>query len=68
MNKTILNPLTLVNNDLVSQSSMVNTQVGVCPTCHNTMATSTLSDGERVYYCHADRVTLPLSNNGVSNV
>jgi hypothetical protein len=63
----IFNPFNVETTVLASQSSMINTEVGICPCCKHRMVITTIDGNENVYYCVSDRITLPLKA-GESNV
>ena len=44
----------------VSESSLKNTDIGVCPKCCKPMTRAIIHSGEPVFYCETDRVSMPL--------
>ena len=63
--RRIFNPLTSVSSSekaMVSQSSLINTDIGICPKCKKEMSRATIAGGAPVFYCEADRVAHPLPN------
>lgn len=42
-----------------SLSSLMNSDIGVCPKCKKPMGKATIANDDTVFYCPADRVALP---------
>lgn len=56
-------PLTSESTDrLESTSSLSNLDIGVCPKCKGQMVDGKLHNGDIVYYCEKDRVSVPKPN------
>jgi hypothetical protein len=47
---------------LTSESSIFNTQVGICPKCGQQMTKAQIANGDTVFFCETDRVSSPLPN------
>ncbi len=50
-------------NRFASLSTIINTDVGICPKCKLPMGQAVLANNDTVFYCDADRVSSPLPNS-----
>jgi ribosomal protein L37AE/L43A len=61
---SIFNPLDGVSissavPEMESTSSLINTDIGVCPKCKQTMTDASIANADKVYYCEGCRVSTP---------
>lgn len=63
--REVFNPFTsLSSTDSrdTSLSSLINSDIGICPKCRQPMGRAVIADSAQVFYCAKDRVALPLPN------
>jgi hydrogenase maturation factor HypF (carbamoyltransferase family) len=60
--RAIFNPLDALSTSSTNQestSSLVNSDVGVCPKCKKGMTDASIANADTVYYCEGCRVSTP---------
>jgi hypothetical protein len=61
--RAIFNPLdgtSISSSGMQSTSSLINTEIGVCPKCSKPMGESRIANADTVYYCDSCRVSTPM--------
>jgi hypothetical protein len=67
--RKIFNPLEALSSTAdvearhTATASLYNEEVGVCPKCKTTMTRAVIANNDTVFYCQADRVSVPLPDD-----